>query len=296
MCESISPGHAAPRSRMISALRPAAARAPTPTAMIRPSKAATSGTHPAKRTGSTSEPVGLGDDLLHDLVGPCAYPRQPGIAPCPLDWKLAHVAVAAEDLDRVVCHLARDLGRQQLGLRDLSYGILALVPLPRSLVDEGLDRGDLRPHVDELVLDHLKVRDRLAERLALQGVVLRVLEHPVRPGDRTGGGDHSLALQLPHEVLESLAFLADQVADRDVAVLEQQLGSVGGVHAELLQRARDLEALGPFLDEQQVVAGVSTVAFDLGHDERPLAASTVRDEDLSTIDDELVAVSLRGGR
>src|SRR5437868_10221056 len=95
MCESISPGKAAPRSRTISALRPAAARAPTPTATIRPSKAATSGTHPAKRTGSTSEPVGLGDDLLHDLVGPCANPRQPGIAPCPLDWKLAHVAVAA---------------------------------------------------------------------------------------------------------------------------------------------------------------------------------------------------------
>ena len=204
--------------------------------------------------------------------------------------------MAAEDLDRVVCHLARDLGRQQLGLRDLSHGILALVPLLRRLVDEGLDRRDLRPHVDELVLDHLKVRDRLAERLALQGVILRVLEHPVRPRDRTGGGDHPLPLQLPHQVLESLAFLADQVADRDVAVLEQQLGGVGGVHAELLQRARDLEALGPFLDDQQVVAGVSTVAFDLGHDERPLTAGSVRDEDLSTIDDELVAVSLRGGR
>src|SRR5437588_454088 len=106
MCESTSPGHAVPRSRTVSALRPAAARAPAPTAMILPSKAATSGRHPAKRMVCISETVSLGDDLLHDLVGPRADPRQPCVAPRALDRKLAHVAVTAEDLDRLVRHIA----------------------------------------------------------------------------------------------------------------------------------------------------------------------------------------------
>ena len=51
MCESIRPGHATPRSLTTSALRPAASRAFGPTAMIRPSKEATSGSHPANSTG-----------------------------------------------------------------------------------------------------------------------------------------------------------------------------------------------------------------------------------------------------
>src|SRR5260370_38569252 len=105
MGESMRPGQAAPRSRPAAAFRPAAARAPAPTAMMRPSNAATSGTQPAKRTGSTSETVSLRDDLLHDLVGPRADPRQARVAPRTLDRELAHVTVTAEDLDRVIRHL-----------------------------------------------------------------------------------------------------------------------------------------------------------------------------------------------
>jgi hypothetical protein len=62
------------------------------------------------------EAVGLGDDLFHDLVGTGADTREPRVAPRALDGKLAHVAVASEDLDRVVRDLARDLGREQLRL------------------------------------------------------------------------------------------------------------------------------------------------------------------------------------
>src|SRR4029077_8038292 len=122
-----------PLKRTTSARRPAAARALGPTAMIRPANAATSGVHPAKRSGSIttaarrnpgkasdfagrSQAVRLGDDLLHDLVGPGADPSQPRVAPRPLDWKLAHVAVTAEDLDRLIRDIAGDLGRQELGL------------------------------------------------------------------------------------------------------------------------------------------------------------------------------------
>src|ERR1700737_2614043 len=143
MCESISPGQAVPVSRTTRALRPAACRAALPTARIRPSMPdATSGSQPANSVGwinsgsprthgaasefvGYSQSVGLGDDLLHDLVRPSADPRQAGVAPRALDRKLAHVAMAAEDLDRLVGHLACDLRREQLRLRHLAYRVRA---------------------------------------------------------------------------------------------------------------------------------------------------------------------------
>src|SRR5256886_3250607 len=107
---------------------------------------------------------------------------------------------------------------------------------------------------------------------------------------------HALALKLPHEVLEPLALVADQIADRHVAFLEKQFCRVGRVHAQLLQRARDVKTLRPFLDHEQVEATVPSLAFRLGHHQRPVAPSAVGDEDLSAVDDELVAeAACRGG-
>src|SRR5690348_17803359 len=64
----------------------------------------------------------------------------------------------------------------------------------RSLVDEGLYGGDLGPHVDEAVLDDLKVRDRLPERLAVLRVLHRVLEGPLRA---RRSEEHTSELQSP---------------------------------------------------------------------------------------------------
>src|SRR5260370_15173884 len=81
----------------------------------------------------TLEPVSLGDDLLHDLVRPGADPRQAGVAPRALDRKLAHVAVAADDLDCLISHLTRDPRREQLRLRHLAHRVSAFIPLLRAL-------------------------------------------------------------------------------------------------------------------------------------------------------------------
>ena len=56
--------------------------------------------HGAVPEGSEAEPAA--EDLLHDLVGAAADRAEPGVAERPLDPVLAHVAVAAEDLDDLV--------------------------------------------------------------------------------------------------------------------------------------------------------------------------------------------------
>src|SRR5690242_16948296 len=99
--------------------------------------------------------------MISFMISSVPAPILASRAPRALYRELAHVAVAPQDLDRVVRNLARDLGCQQLGLRDLSHRVLTLVPLLSGLVDERLHRGDLRPHVDEPVLDDLEVGDRL---------------------------------------------------------------------------------------------------------------------------------------
>src|SRR5216684_7255361 len=63
------------------------------------------------------------------------------------------------------------------------------------------------------------------------------------------------------------------------------------MHAQLLQGARDLEAGGALLDDQQVVAFVAALAVGLGDDQSPVAAGAAGDEDLPPVDDEVIAVT-----
>src|SRR6266568_3250417 len=106
------------------------------------------------------------------------------------------------------------------------YWVLAVLLLLRGLIDEGLDGGDFGVYIDELVLDDLELRYRLPESHAVACVFRRVVEHCLRARDRARGGDHALALQLPHQVLETLALLADEVGRRHAAVLEDELCGV----------------------------------------------------------------------
>src|SRR5207249_8817511 len=100
-----------------------------------------------------------------------------------------------------------------------------------------------------------------------------------------------LALQLPHQLFEALALFPDQVRGGNVAVLEHKLGGVRGMHAELLERPRDLESGRSFFDHEQVVARVPSLALALGDDQGPAATRAVGDEGLAPVDDELVAES-----
>src|SRR6266480_1143410 len=154
------------------------------------------------------QPVAAPDDVEHDLVGAGADPVEANVAVGALELVLLHVAVAAEDLDALVGDLAADAGREQLHLGDLTDRVLAIGVAPRDHVVELLGGLDLGGHLRELVPDGLEAADRAAERLTLLGVSEGLLEHPLRARDRARGGDHPLALELPRDVVEALADLA----------------------------------------------------------------------------------------
>jgi hypothetical protein len=70
------------------------------------------------------------------------------------------------------------------------------------------------------VPDHLEVADLAAERLALEGVLHRDVERPLRARDAARSADQPLALELPHDVVEALADLAQHRVVRHPDVLE----------------------------------------------------------------------------
>src|SRR5262249_37611960 len=75
------------------------------------------GTEPQSRS---SQPHRLADDLLHDLVGAAPDWAEAGVADGALDSVLAHVAVAAVDLEGLVGDAEGGALGEELGDRDLA--------------------------------------------------------------------------------------------------------------------------------------------------------------------------------
>src|SRR5579875_2660369 len=196
------------------------------------------------------QPVGAADHIEHDLVGSRSDAVEAQIPPHALDSVLLHVPVAAVDLDALVGHLDGDPGGVQLGHRDLPHRIFAVLKAPGGGVDHLTGALDLGRHLSELVPDDLEAADRASEGGALLGVAQGPIEHVLGGGHRAGGADQALALQLPHDVVEALADLAQQAPPdgvkapcqprparrgRDPQGLGGEECGVGSVHAQLLK-------------------------------------------------------------
>src|SRR5690349_20956870 len=170
------------------------------------------------------QPVRAPDDLEHDLVRARADAVEAQVAPGALDPVLLHVAGAAVDLQALVGDLDGDPRGVELGDRDVAHRVLAVLHAPGGVVDEVARGFDLHRHLGELVPCDLELRDRTAEGGALVGVLERLLEQPLGAGYRARRADQPLALELPHDVVEALADLAEDrgVGDADVLEGEQR--------------------------------------------------------------------------
>ena len=181
----------------------------------------------------------------------------------------------------------------QLRHRDLAHRVLAVLVAPGRHVDHLPRRLDLRRHLGELVADHLELADLAAERGALLRVLERAVEAALGAGDAAGGADQPLALELPHDVVEALADLAEHRRLRHAHVLEGEQRGVGGVHAELLELLLADHAGRVHRHEEQREAVVAGVRVGLRDEHDHVGAVAVRDVGLRAVDDVLVAVPHR---
>ncbi len=125
-------------------------------------------------------------------------------------------------------------------------------------------------------------------------VVERHLEACLRGGDAADGEREALGHEVGHQLREARAFLAEEVLGREVQVVEEQLGGVVGVLADLLDLAAAREALHVALDDDHREALVRVVARADGRGRRG-RVDAIRDKRLAAVDDPAVAVLDRPG-
>ena len=152
-----------------------------------------------------------------------------------------------------------------------------------------LDRVDL-VRLDVEVLDRPLVRGlRDAERRRADQ----------RPGQLEGrervGSARRLAAARPVELALELLHPAEQVLERNPAVLEDDLGGVRGADADLRLLLALAHAGRPLLDDERGLAAVAELGGDVGDDDVDVGDPAVGDEDLGAVEDPLVAVALGGG-
>ena len=122
------------------------------------------------------------------------------------------------------------------------------------------------------------------------------LQRAFRDADAARGDVDAAELEPAGGLVEALALdAADQMIGGHAIVLEDELGGVDRLVAELLQLAADREALHLRRDEK-AHALVAGLAFGIGLDQQreARALDAVRDPGLRAVDDVVIAVAPRG--
>src|SRR5712691_447316 len=189
------------------------------------------------------------DDQPLDFRGPLPDLIDLRVAEPLLDGVLLDVPVAPEDLDRIRGDLHRHIARKALRHRSLRPLERATPGRhPSGAPDEQASGVDLHRHVRELEADRLVLPQRLAELLAFLCVIERELECRARDAERARGDTRASRFQCHQRTERSRAgvlligLAAEPVVQRDVTVLEDDLGRVACAHAELLLLAPHLQA------------------------------------------------------
>ena len=189
------------------------------------------------------------------------------------DGVQSRVACAAMDLQAFAADTLGHLRGKELHHRRFLVAALASVDLLADEIHE-LPRGlDLGRHVGDLETDRLKVRDRVAELLAVVGVLDRIVERALGKADGTRRGMGAGGLQTRGGVVEGMAFLADQVGGIDTEIVEGQLP---GLPTEVADLGNGSAAAS--------LRQLATLLFDEEHGEAEMALAwrrirSTRDDD-----------------
>ena len=159
---------------------------------------------------------------------------------------------------------------------------------------ELLRRGDLDHHVDELVLVHLHLGERLPEGDALLAVAQGDLPEVPRRDRPHHHRHHALVLELIHLLLEAAVRVADRVRDQDADVVEEE---EPGVRAEVADLVEELVAEAACVGRDDDLGEAAVARRRVGDREEaePVGGGGVRDVHLRAVQDPVVAVAHGAG-
>ena len=99
------------------------------------------------------------------------------------------------------------------------------------------------------MLEHLKLADGFAERLTFTRPLQALFQSQLRGHVGHQRQGEPLALKVAHDAGKPHVFGADQMLHRHPAIIEEQLGGIGGPPAHFLQLTADAEARGALFDQ-----------------------------------------------
>ena len=153
------------------------------------------------------------DEGLQDFVGPFADSVDPRVAHHPLIGLVAEIALAAEDLERLVDALPEGLGREDLEDRGLEHVVFG-APIDQGgrLVGRGFHRVGRGGEIGDLLLDQLEVGEGPAELTTLRRVARRGGEADLGQSRATGTEGRPAEVEDRQRDLEPLAQRAEDIA------------------------------------------------------------------------------------
>ena len=133
---------------------------------------------------------------------------------------------------------------------------------------------------------------RLPELLALADIGHDQVERRPHDAERPAGEHDPLIVEAGHQDPRPLAFRAEEVFGRHLAIGEDELAGLRPAHAELVELARDGEPGRATLDDEGGDAAAPRFHARTGIDDGEVGAWTVGDPHLAAIEDEAVATLL----
>ena len=152
---------------------------------------------------------------------------------------------------------------------------------------------DLGLQFGELVLGRLEIHHGLAEHLALAHIIDRPVQRRLGRSHPCDRDLKPLPAQLLHEKDEALPLLAKPRLARQFDILEEQLRSILGVHAELLEIAAFRKSPKAAIHEEQRDAFRAERRVGLRNDNNEIGVLAVGDEGLRTVQHIAVAAPQR---
>jgi hypothetical protein len=145
------------------------------------------------------------------------------------------------------------------------------------------------------VLPHLALDDRLAERGSVFSVRNGVLERQARGRRGAHRGDEPLGLEVLHQVHEALVLFTEQVVLGNADRVEEELGRVRSVVADLLELLGHREPRQRGGHEEERTAVRARLGVGLGEERDEIGARAVGDERLLPVDHVVAALAAGDG-